>query len=204
MSSFSLRWQKVGLQKNWVFQNFTLCKSSGLNEIDIPDRLVIFFLQILESPSKALIPCNQLGKYFYLIPSTGSTQNTLKYFLLDLLYREKKELDRKRAFVKFFLNDNGRNIWCVERWGASHIMCHMQNVQRRIQYRASKTSIVLTVSDIFVAFSLPRYLSFWSWFTKRFMESHNYLKKGTGKVFFCHVYKSFLMLGWELCSGCLI
>lgn len=33
---------------------------------------------------------------------------------------------------------------------------------RRIQYCISKTSIVLTVSDIFVAFSLPRYLSFCS------------------------------------------
>lgn len=64
---------------------------------------------------------------------------------------------------------------------------------RRIQYCISKTSIVLTVSDIFVAFSLPRYLSFCSWFRKRFMESHNYLKKGTGRMLSCHVYKSFLM-----------
>lgn len=163
-----------------------------------------FFLKILGSPSRVLIPCNQSGKYFCPFPSTCSIRNTLKYFLLDLLYWEEKELDRKREFLKFFLNDNGRNIWCVERQGASHIMYHMQNVQQRIQYCASKTSIVLPVSDIFVAFSLPRYLSFWSWFRKRFMESHNYLKKGTGKVFLCHVYKSFLMPCWELCSSCLI
>jgi hypothetical protein len=50
-----------------------------------------------------------------------------------------------------FLNDNRRNIWCVERWGASHIMNHMQKVQQRIQYCASETSIVLTVSDIEVS-----------------------------------------------------
>lgn len=136
---------------------------------------------------------NKLGKYFYSTSVTCWMKNTLKYFFPDPSYWEKNELDRKREACKSSPNDNGRNIWCVERWGASHIMNHMRKVQQRIQYRASKTSIVLTVSDIFVAFSLPRYLSFCSWFRKRFMESHNYLKKGTGRVFFCHVYKSFLM-----------
>lgn len=120
-------------------------------------------------------------------------KNTLTYFIPDPSYWEKNELDRKKEALNSPLNDNGRNILCVERWGASHIMNHMQKVQRRIQYRTSKTSILLTVSDIFVAFSLPRYLSFCSWFRKRFMESHNYLKKGTGRMLFCHVYKSFLM-----------
>lgn len=105
---------------------------------------------------------NKLGKYFYSTSVTCWMKNTLKYFIPDPSYREKNELDRKREACKSSPNDNGRNIWCVERWGASHIMNHMRKVQQRIQYRASKTSIVLTVSDIFVAFSLPRYLSFCS------------------------------------------
>lgn len=44
------------------------------------------FFKTLESSSRVLISYNQLGKYFYLIPSTYSIQDTLKYFIPDLFY----------------------------------------------------------------------------------------------------------------------
>ena len=56
------------------------------------------FFKTLEASSTVLISYNQWGKYFYPILSTYSIQDILKYFIPDLFYWEKKELDRKREF----------------------------------------------------------------------------------------------------------
>lgn len=119
----SLLWKKRTLKKfsisEFYFINIFMIKWKRH-----PKYTCELFSKILEIPSKVLTSYNRLGKYFYPIPSTYPIQYTLKYFLPDFLCWEKKELDRKREAEKFFLNANGRNIWCVERWGTSRIMNH--------------------------------------------------------------------------------